>query len=126
MFGYSIKENTCPIFVNYHKDEDSLNYADEFINRHSLIWSSKKQRTKESKDVKQILNYKKTGLDIHIFVQKETKKQVSEYIYLGKASPKVETAKNDILKGSDEKVVTMEMLLEKAVPLDTYDFITQK
>ncbi|EOI02737.1 hypothetical protein UAY_00984 [Enterococcus moraviensis ATCC BAA-383] len=126
MFGYSIKENTCPIFVNYHKDEDSLNYADEFINRHSLIWSSKKQRTKESKDVKQILKYKKTGLDIHIFVQKETKKQVSEYIYLGKAFPKVETARNDILKGSDEKVVTMEMLLENAVPLDTYDFITQK
>ena len=40
LYGYKTKHNTCPIFVTYNKNESilySINYEDEFINRHQFI-----------------------------------------------------------------------------------------
>ena len=47
--GYLVSsDNThCPIFVNYHKDDDiseSTKYEDEFINNKEFSWMSKSKR----------------------------------------------------------------------------------
>ncbi|MBL1230243.1 DEAD/DEAH box helicase [Enterococcus sp. BWB1-3] len=131
MYGYRIKYNTCPIFINYHKDdsiENSVKYEDELINRHTLLWYTKANRTRESKDVKLIEDYKESGLAIHVFVQKEAK-QSSEFVYLGRGFPKLDTVKQQVVEdknGKDTDIVSIEMNLEQPVPIETYDFIKQK
>lgn len=131
MYGYRIKYNTCPIFVNYHKDDTVTNdvkYEDELIDQHTLLWYTRPKLTFESKEVQEIMSYEKTNLAIHVFVQKEVGGD-PEFIYLGRAFPKLETAKELVKQGKngkDQKIVSMEMSLEKAVPLETYDFIKQK
>ncbi|MEI5993032.1 DEAD/DEAH box helicase [Candidatus Enterococcus mansonii] len=131
MYGYRIKYNTCPIFVNYHKDDtisNDVKYEDELIDQHTLLWYTRPKLTFSSKEVKEIMSYKESNLAIHVFVQKESGGD-PEFIYLGRAYPKLETAKELIKQdknGKDTNIVSMEMTLEKAVPLETYDFIKQK
>lgn len=131
IYGYRMKYNTCPIFINYHKDDDIANkvkYADELIDRHTLLWYTKARKTMKDATVKAILNYHSNDLAIHAFVQKEVKK-ASEFIYLGRAYPKIETAKEEVVKdkdGKDTDIVSIEMKLANMVPLETYDFIKQK
>lgn len=131
MYGYRIKYNTCPIFVNYHKDDkisNDVKYEDELIDQHTLLWYTRPKLTFSSKEVVEIMNYKETNLAIHVFVQKESGGD-PEFIYLGRAFPKLETAKELVKQdknGKDTNIVSMEMALEKAVPLETYDFIKQK
>lgn len=131
MYGYRIKYNTCPIFVNYHKDDaisNDVKYEDELMDQHTLLWYTRPKLNFSSKEVKEIMNYEESGLAIHVFVQKEVGGD-PEFIYLGRAYPKIETAKELIKKdknGKDQNIVSMEMTLEKAVPLETYDFIKQK
>jgi len=131
MYGYRIKYNTCPIFVNYHKDDtisNDVKYEDELIDQHTLLWYTRPKLNFSSKEVVEIMNYSETNLAIHVFVQKESGGD-PEFIYLGRAFPKLETAKELIKQdknGKDTNIVSMEMALEKAVPLETYDFIKQK
>lgn len=131
MYGYRIKYDTFPIFVNYHKDDEidnSVKYEDELIDRHTLLWYTKAKRTMNSAEVKALMNYEKSDLAIHIFVQKEAS-QSSEFIYLGQANPKKQTITPQVIKdknGKDTDIVHVELALEKPVPLETYDFIKQK
>lgn len=131
MYGYRIKYDTCPIFVNYHKGDtisNDVKYEDELIDQHTLLWYTRPKLTLSSGEVVEIMNYKETNLAIHVFVQKESVGD-PEFIYLGRAFPKLETAKELIKQdknGKDTNIVSMEMTLEKAVPLETYDFIKQK
>lgn len=131
IYGYRMKYNTCPIFINYHKEDDISNkvkYADELLDRHTLLWYTKARKTMKDATVKAILNYHSNDLAIHAFVQKEVKK-ASEFIYLGRAYPKIETAKEEVVKdkdGKDTDIVSIEMKLANMVPLETYDFIKQK
>lgn len=53
--GYKYNEdtNTYPIFINYEKNpkiDQSINYADSFINKEIFSWESKKNRKLTSKD----------------------------------------------------------------------------
>nr|OTP16019.1 hypothetical protein A5888_002233 [Enterococcus sp. 9E7_DIV0242] len=51
MYGYRIKYDTFPIFVNYHKDDsidNSVKYEDELIDRHTLLWYTKANRNMNS------------------------------------------------------------------------------
>lgn len=131
MYGYRIKYDTCPIFVNYHKGDSISNdvkYEDELIDQHTLLWYTRPKLNFSSKEVTEIMNYNETNLAIHVFVQKESGGD-PEFIYLGRAFPKLETAKELIKQdknGKDTNIVSMEMILEKPVPLETYDFIKQK
>lgn len=131
MYGYRIKFGTCPIFVNYHKGDtisNDVKYEDELIDQHTLLWYTRPKLTLSSGEVVEIMNYKETNLAIHVFVQKESVGD-PEFIYLGRAFPKLETAKELVKQdknGKDTNIVSMEMTLEKAVPLETYDFIKQK
>ena len=44
------KTNTLPVFINYEKEENAINYQDHFISNSILIAISKKFRKIGSKD----------------------------------------------------------------------------
>jgi superfamily II DNA or RNA helicase/HKD family nuclease len=72
--GYIVSKDktNCPIFVNYHKEEDissTTKYEDKFINHYTFQWMSKSKRTLESPDVKAIREYRQ-GLRISLFIKK--------------------------------------------------------
>lgn len=48
VYGYKVKYSTCPIFVNYHKEDNiaaSTKFDDRFLNQNEFQWFSKPQRT---------------------------------------------------------------------------------
>lgn len=72
--GYLIspQKTNCPIFVNYHKEEDissTTKYEDGFVNNSEFEWMSKSGRKLDSKDVATIRNYRK-GLRLPLFIKK--------------------------------------------------------
>ena len=61
--GYLVSPDNkhCPIFVNYHKEEnisESTKYEDEFVNNKEFDWMSKSNRKLGSNDVQSILGNK--------------------------------------------------------------------
>ena len=53
-YMFHIKDLNCPIFVNYHKEEDiseTTKYEDGFIDPSTIIYMSKSKRKLTSPDV---------------------------------------------------------------------------
>lgn len=129
VYGYKIKHGTCPIFVTYNKSQHisgSTKYEDQFIDRSTFSWMTKNNRTFESKDVKEILNYKDNRLDIHLFVKKEDG-EGRDFYYLGKVEPILEEAKETIItddKGKELPIVNIHYKMQDLVQEDIYDYLT--
>lgn len=73
MYGYFLKDNSFPIFVNYDKENDveaRVKYEDAFVNKNIFSWMSKNNRTTDSKELVAISNQSKTKLRIPLFVKK--------------------------------------------------------
>ncbi|MDO5850042.1 MAG: DEAD/DEAH box helicase [Methanobacteriaceae archaeon] len=124
MYGYKIKYGTCPIFVTYNKDTESIssttNYADEFVSREVFSWMSKSKRTLDSKDVKSII---KDNLDIHLFIKKSDD-EGKEFYYLGEVNPfewNETTIYND-KKDTEEPIVNFKLKMGDSVPEDIYNY----
>ena len=86
--GYIVSkdETNCPIFVNYHKEEDissTTKYEDVFINQYEFEWMSKSRRTLESPDVKSIRNSK---MRLPLFI-KRSNDEGKEFYYMGDVLP---------------------------------------
>lgn len=82
MFGYSIKLNTCPIFVKYQKEEKDFSYEDHFINHFKFNWISKNNSTYKSKSIVKIMEHKESGLRLPLFIQKSNA-EGSDFYYMG-------------------------------------------
>lgn len=129
IFGYKIKNGTCPIFVTYKKHENigaSTKYQDEFINSEVLQWSTRSRRTLASEEVQLILDADREGIELHIFVKKDDAEGL-EYYYLGQAhydgKSAVESTMSDE-KGNSIPVVHMNLVLENAVESKLYGYLT--
>jgi Domain of unknown function (DUF3427)/Type III restriction enzyme, res subunit/Helicase conserved C-terminal domain len=88
MYGYTIKNGTCPIFVNYHKEEhiaSTTKYQDRFLNNQEFEWMSKSRRTLESKDIVAIKNHQ-DGLRLSLFVKKDNG-EGDDFYYMGDVTP---------------------------------------
>lgn len=84
---FNSEKNQCPIFVNYHKDDDianSINYEDRFINNLEFEWMSKSNRTLTSPEI--VLLKKHSGLRTPLFIKKSNDEGVDFY-YMGELSP---------------------------------------
>lgn len=129
MYGYKIKNNTCPIFVTYDKSSDiveSTKYEDYFISRNFFSWMTKNSRTINSKEVLDILNYEKNNLKIDLFVKKADG-EGTDFYYLGELEPV--HAEETKIKGKDNKelpIVNIQYKLKNAVREDIYDYLTKK
>ena len=131
MYGYRTKHNTTPIFITYHKHDDvesSVNYGDEFLNRNTLLWYTRNQRTLESKEVKRVLYADEEKNAIHLFVKKDDD-EGTDFYYLGKANPKIESAEETTILDNSNKerpIVRMNLVLENEIQETTYNYLIEE
>ena len=113
-----------PVFIDYKKGKDAIQYEDYFIDENTLNWSSRNRRTLNSNEIKRIIeltNSKKARL--LIFIQKSNLKMIQKegFYYLGEAS--IIDAK-DLKDMNGENRVHFTLRLNNPVRQDIYDFIT--
>lgn len=128
--GYIIStdKTNCPIFVNYHKDENissTTKYEDKFLNNLEFQWMSKSNRTLLSNDVVTIKNHQ-SGLRIPLFVKKSND-EGTEFYYLGDVTPNTDsfeqkTMENDL--GKKVPVVQLVFKLNQPVEDHLFDYFT--
>lgn len=126
IYGYKQKHGTCPVFITYHKNDavdDTIKYDDEFLDRHTLKWFTRSNRTLASKEINSILDSHQNGMPIYIFVKKDDDEGTSFY-YLGKSRIDYHTLQETVMPGTSGKpVVTMHMIMESPVEYNIYRYL---
>lgn len=130
--GYIISKDksNCPIFVNYHKEDDISNttkYEDMFINNYIFQWMSKSKRTLGSPDVNTIREYKQ-GLRMPLFIKKHND-EGGEFYYMGDVTPQDNSFEQTSMQddnGKEVSVVKMILTLKHPVEANMYEYLTQK
>lgn len=131
IYGYRAKYNTCPIFVTYHKKDDvesSQAYGDEFLSPELFRWFTRNRLTLNSKEVKNILSYKETGMKIYLFIKKDDG-EGTDFYYLGEVNIDDNSARNDTMMDDNGKilpVVSMNLILEQPVKYDIYHYLVEE
>jgi superfamily II DNA or RNA helicase/phage repressor protein C with HTH and peptisase S24 domain len=130
--GYLVsQDNThCPIFVNYHKEDDiseSTKYEDEFVNNREFDWMSKSNRTLSSNDVQSILG-QNGPIRLPLFIKKNNDEGMDFY-YMGNLSPDLNrieqtTMPND--HGKQLSVVKIRFNLSTPVAQNIYEYLHEK
>jgi superfamily II DNA or RNA helicase/HKD family nuclease len=128
IYGYKIKNGTCPIFVTYEKKENiasSTKYEDQFINNRVFSWLTRSRVSIESTETQEIIHHKENGLRIFLFIKKSDG-EGTDFYYMGKVKPIVwseTTIKND--NGKALPIMNFQMELEHSVRNDIYDYFTR-
>lgn len=130
--GYMVHPEfkSCPIFVNYHKDEsisESTKYEDEFVNPREFNWMSKSNRKIESNDVQAILG-KFGSIRLPLFIKKSNDEGL-EFYYMGDVKPnleKVEQSKMNNDTGKSVSVVKIGFEMKTPVADNIYKYLTQQ
>lgn len=130
VYGYRIKHQTCPIFINYHKSDeisDTTKYGDEFINESLLHWYSRSNLTTASTEVQDIIYSAEREISLHIFVKRE-ESEGTEFYYLGTADYTDGSAADHEIGEFDNKtpVVTMDLALEKAMSYQLFQYLVRE
>ena len=130
IYGYRIKNNTCPIFVTYEKSEDineSTKYDDRFINKKEFSWMTRSRVKLDSREATEIINSDKNGLEIYLFVKKDDD-EGSDFYYIGKVKPNKAPIQKIIENDNREKlpIVNFNFEIESVVREDIYDYFTKK
>src|SRR5574344_347109 len=128
--GYKFDDysNTMPVFINYNKDpsiQESINYNDKFLSTTDVVSMSKSKRNLDSPDADRILNAKKNGTKIYLFMRKDKKDKGEEkfFYFLGEISvnPPLVMTKNK----NNEDLFEITWRLDVPVSEDIYDYITK-
>ena len=125
IYGYRIKNKTCPIFVTYKKKDgitESTKYEDYFINRRQFNWMTRNRVTLNSPEVIKIKNYK-DGLRIPLFVKKSDG-EGTDFYYMGDMEPydfKQETIKNNA--GVELQIVNIKYNMQVSVDDNIYNYL---
>ena len=125
IYGYSIKYDTCPIFVTYKKKEDissSTKYEDAFESRDIFSWMTRSKVKLTSKESQEIINNQ--NLKIHLFINKSDDEGNSFY-YMGQVDPIKDmwtetTIRND--KCKELPIVNFKLKLHTTVKEDLYNY----
>ena len=127
IYGYKIKNGTCPIFVTYEKKDtisNSTKYEDQFINNKIFSWMTRSRVSIDSTESRLIINSKKIGLKIFLFIKKSDG-EGSDFYYLGQVEPirwRQTTINND--GGKSLPIMNFELELFNPVREDIYDYFT--
>lgn len=128
VYGYKVKHNSCPIFVNYHKEENiasSTKFEDRFINKNEFQWFSKPRRNFTSKDVTEIRN-PKSKLRLPLFIKKSNG-EGSDFYYMGDVAPIYDSFEETTIKDDQgKKVPVVKVILSMKVPVEDsiYNYLT--
>ena len=128
VYGYRIKNGTCPIFVTYEKKDDiseTTKYEDQFIDAQLFSWMTRSRVSIDSTEAQEIINHRKNGLKIYLFIKKSDG-EGTDFYYMGKAEP-VDYVQTTILDkyGKALPIMNFKLKLEKAVRNDIYDYLTK-
>jgi superfamily II DNA or RNA helicase len=125
IYGYKIKNGTCPIFVTYEKKEDiasSTKYEDQFVNNKIFSWMTRSKVNKSSTEAQALINHEQTGLKIYLFVKKSNG-EGTDFYYMGQVRPinwREKTIRNDA--GKVLPIMNFQLELEYTVQDDIYDY----
>lgn len=89
VYGYRIKNDTCPIFVTYRKSDEiagSTKYEDRFINSACFSWMTRNRVTLGSSEVVKLKSHKEDNLRISLFIKKSDG-EGSDFYYMGEVVP---------------------------------------
>ncbi len=121
----------CPIFVNYHKEEDiseTTKYEDKFTDASTLEYMSKSNRKLSSPDVIKFSEAKEKETRIPLFVKKKNI-EGDDFYYMGDlvSDPKkfIQTTIKDKKNENKVNVVKMIFYLKRHVERDMYEYITK-
>lgn len=128
VYGYRIKNGTCPIFVTYEKKEDiseTTKYEDKFIDPSVFSWMTRSRVTVDSTESQEIINYRKNGLRMYLFIKKSDG-EGTDFYYMGRVYPVryKETTIQD-KNGKSIPIMNFHLNLKNAVRTDIYDYITK-
>lgn len=123
--GYKIDtfSRSIPIFVNYKKQEGisaSIAYKDQFIDRSTMRWFTRTNRTLACSEVQSIIQRE---YPIHLFVRRDDIRGEG-FRYLGKVTPSDATQTTmPGNNGNELNVVSMNLNLEYPVPDTFYEYL---
>ena len=124
VYGYLMKNNTCPIFVTYHKADDiseSIKYKDQFIDPYHFSWMTKNKVRLDSKIVVAIQACRQTGLRLPLFIKKSDG-EGTDFYYMGEVEPMAAQQQKDS-EGRDIVNIVFEM--QKPVDENLYQYLIQ-
>lgn len=128
VYGYRIKNNTCPIFVTYNKNEhisESTKYEDQFISSQQFSWMTRSRVKMDSKEIVELQNYQKSDLRILLFIKKSDS-EGSDFYYMGDMLPisfNPTTIKNG--GGAELPIVNIQYKMLQPVEEKMYEYITK-
>ena len=127
VYGYKLNNNTCPIFVNYHKEENiasSTKFPEKFLNSSQFLWYSKPQRRLSNSTLLSIRN--NNLIRLPLFMKKHNG-EGTDFYYMGDVKPidnsfEETTIKND----QNEDVPVVKVILELKTPVEgsIYNYLT--
>lgn len=129
--GYLISNDKkfCPIFVNYHKEDnisETTKYEDTFINPELMQWMSKSKRTLKSPDVQAIRQHKDHGMRLPLFIKKHNDEGISFY-YMGDVLPIEDSFEEELMQTGNKPVSVVKIHLKFKIPVERglYNYITK-
>ncbi|WP_342527688.1 DEAD/DEAH box helicase [Chryseomicrobium sp. FSL W7-1435] len=131
MYGYQFKHSSMPIFVNYHKETDTietLQYGDSFIDDQNFKWYTKVNFRLDSPSIKRFLQAFKDGLRPHLFIKKDNIEGKDLY-YIGEVTVDLSSLQQEIMPdkyGELKPVVTMIFKLQQPVEFNLYHYLTHE
>jgi hypothetical protein len=124
VYGYKVKNGSCPLFVNYHKAEDiaqSTNYEDGFLNPHEFNWMSKSNRKLTSPE---IVAMQQQDLRLPLFIKKSNG-EGTDFYYMGEVVPTSFTQTTILADdGTDKPIVRVHFALTHPVEDTLYQYLT--
>ena len=128
VYGYKINKSTCPIFVNYHKEENiasSTKFPEKFFNTSQFLWYSKPQRKLSNSTLVEIRNHN-NKLRLPLFMKKNNG-EGTDFYFMGDVKPidnsfSETTIKND----NDKNIPVVKVILELKNPVEStiYNYLT--
>lgn len=130
VYGYKLSNNTCPIFVNYHKEENiasSTKFPEKFLNSTQFLWYTKPQRRLSNSTITAIKNHN-NQLRLPLFMKKHNG-EGTDFYFMGDVKPIDESFEETTIKNdSNRDVPVVKVILELENPVEStiYNYLTYK
>lgn len=123
-YKYNLKTNTLPVFINYNKDDEAIDYNDTFLSEDTFQAHSKKQRKIGigEPDWEHIYKARENGTKIYLFVRKS--KEIvgaKNFFFLGEILP-IGEARMEKVDGKDAFKIIYK--LQTPVRKDLFEYFT--
>ncbi|MHC3377907.1 DUF3427 domain-containing protein [Ligilactobacillus equi] len=131
--GYYLENQTCPIFVTYHKNEDiseTIKYEDEFLSNTVMHCYTKNNRTLGKGETNKMFAGVSDGAPsnrYYLFV-KESDAEGKDFLYLGECEVVKDSLRQEYrtIKGKQHPIVSYDVRLQTPVQQGFYHNLIQK